>query len=101
MMERSRYRNGQLSVSLSCFASAVFRFCDRTAAARAGVGRSSPGVVRLSLPRIAAAVFVESRRADAGSRLAGGALVVPLSGTVLRRRGRGVTSGETRVKGPP
>jgi hypothetical protein len=92
----SRYRDGQLFVpSLSCFASAVFHFCDRTAAARAGAGRSSPGVVRLDPPRS------DPTGQGAGPSSAGGAVVVPLSGTVLRRRGQGVTSGETRVQGPP
>jgi hypothetical protein len=85
-------------VSLSCFASAVFRFCNRTAAARVGAGRRSPGVVRLDPPRIAAAVEVRAGgpgyRIQLGRWCGGG----PSFRDLLRRRGQGVTSGETRVK---
>lgn len=95
--ESSRYRDGQLFVSLSCFASAVFRFCNRTAAARVGAGRRPPGVVRLDPPRIAAAVKVRASgpgfRIQLGRWCGGG----PPFRDLLRRRGQGVTSGETRV----
>jgi hypothetical protein len=75
--------------SLYCFTSAVFRFCNRTAAARVGAGRSSPGVLRLGPPQIAAAVKVRAGGQVAGSSPAGGAVVVPLSGTYFEDEDKG------------
>ncbi|KAH0814117.1 hypothetical protein GEV33_008674 [Tenebrio molitor] len=69
----------------------------RTAAARVGAGRRPPGVVRLDPPRIAAAVKVRASgpgfRIQLGRWCGGG----PPFRDLLRRRGQGVTSGETRV----
>jgi hypothetical protein len=59
-------------VSLCCFASGVFRFCDRTTGARVGVGKGSPVVVWLGPPRIAAWVIVLAGGQGAGSSLAAG-----------------------------
>ncbi|KAH0822741.1 hypothetical protein GEV33_000051 [Tenebrio molitor] len=69
-----------------------------TTKAKIGTGRTSPGVVRLGPPWIAATVVVRAPGKSAGPSSASGAVVGPLSGTVLQRRGQGVTSGETCVR---
>jgi hypothetical protein len=71
-----------------------FGFCDRTTGAGVGTGRSSPGVVRLGPPRIAAAVIVRAGWQGAGSSSEGGAVVVSLSWPELQRWSKTRTRGD-------